>query len=58
MATNVCAEFKLSPPPATTTELSDLNKLRELLESMHQANVTLLQEVAKLRAEVNTLRGL
>lgn len=58
MSTNVCAQFKLQPPPATAAEVADFNRTRECLENQQQAIVTLLQEVAKLRDEVNTLRGL
>ena len=58
MSTNVCAQFKLQPPPATDAEVADFNRTRECLENQQQAIVTLLQEVAKLRDEVNTLRGL
>lgn len=54
---NPAKEFKLLPVPQTNAELIIADNLRELLESMHQANIMLLQEVAKLREEVNVLKG-
>lgn len=58
MKINACREFKLEPVPVSIAELADQNKLRAYLENSNQAIILLLQEVAKLRDEVNTLRGL
>ena len=58
MKINACREFKLEPAPASLVELADQNQLRAYIENSNQAIILLLQEVAKLRDEVNTLRGL
>lgn len=58
MKINACREFKLEPVPANIADLADQNKLRAYLDNANQAVILLLQEVAKLRDEVNTLRGL
>ena len=59
MKNNVCRQFKLEPVPVINNwDLSTLDKLLSYLENAHQANLALLEEVAKLRDEVNTLRGL
>ena len=59
MKDNVCRQFKLEPVPSINSwDLATYDKLIPYLENAHQANVALLEEVAKLRDEVNTLRGL
>ena len=59
MKNNVCRQFKLEPVPAISSwDLATYDKLMPYLENVHQANLALLEEVAKLRDEVNTLRGL
>ena len=59
MKNNVCRQFKLEPVPVISSwDLSTFDKLFSYLENAHQANLALLEEVAKLRDEVNTLRGL
>ena len=59
MNSNVCRQFKLEPVPVISSrDLATFDKLLPYLENAHQANLALLEEVAKLRDEVNTLRGL
>lgn len=59
MNNNVCRQFKLEPVPAISSwDLTTFDKLLPYLENAHQANLALLEEVAKLRDEVNKLRGL
>ena len=59
MKNNVCRQFKLEPVPAISSwNVTTYDKLIPYLENVHQANLALLEEVAKLRDEVNTLRGL
>ena len=59
MKNNVCRQFKLEPVPAISSwDVTTYDKLIPYLENVHQANLALLEEVAKLRDEVNTLRGL
>lgn len=57
MASNVAQGFKLHAELVPTEEAEQLTRLA-YHENMRQAILLLLDEVAKLRNEVNTLRGL